>query len=153
MKRIHLTVVVICALFWTGCSAAVQPKQPDEVAVKPTPKEVAASDDDLIGKAFKTRRSDVLVEGGGVVTRILSDDLAGGRHQRFIVRLASEQTVLVSHNIDLAPRIEGLREGDRVRFKGEFVWNQQGGIIHWTHHDPTGRHVAGWVAHNGRTYQ
>jgi hypothetical protein len=33
------------------------------------------------------------------------------------------------------------------------VWNEQGGLIHWTHHDPNGRHVAGWIKHNERTYQ
>ena len=32
-------------------------------------------------------------------------------------------------------------------------WNEQGGIIHWTHHDPDGRHLPGWIKHNGRTYQ
>ena len=144
MKRIYLIAIVVFALFWSGCGATVQPSRPDEVT---------ASDDNLIGEAFNTRTSDVQVKGEGAVTRILSDDLTGGRHQRFIVRLASGQTLLISHNIDLAPRIDGLREGDRVRFNGEYVWNQQGGIIHWTHHDPNGRHVAGWVEHEGRIYQ
>ncbi len=144
MKQIYLIAVVIFALFWSGCGAAVQPARPEDVA---------ASDDNLIEEAFSSRSSDVQVKGEGVVTRILADDLAGGRHQRFIVRLASGQTLLISHNIDLAPRIDGLQEGDRVRFNGEYVWNQQGGIIHWTHHDPNGRHVAGWVEHDGQIYQ
>ncbi len=87
------------------------------------------------------------------MTRLLSDDLSGRRHQRFIVRLASGQTVLVAHNIDIAPRIKGLKEGDSVRFKGEYVWNEEGGVIHWTHHDPDGRHVTGWVKHNGKTFK
>jgi hypothetical protein len=88
-----------------------------------------------------------------VVTRILADDLAGSRHQRFVVRLASGQTVLIAHNIDIAPRVAGLQKGDRVRFYGEYMWNEKGGMVHWTHHDPDGRHVAGWLKHNGRTYQ
>jgi hypothetical protein len=37
------------------------------------------------------------------------------------------------------------------RYKNK--WNPQGGVIHWTHHDPAGRHLSGWVKHNGRTYQ
>ena len=61
--------------------------------------------------------------------------------------------MLVAHNIDLAPRIEGLRVGDAVRFNGEYEWNEEGGVIHWTHRDPQGRHVAGWVEHKGRTFQ
>jgi hypothetical protein len=60
---------------------------------------------------------------------------------------------MISHNIDLAPRLEELREGDAVAFNGEYVWNAEGGLVHWTHHDPAGRHVAGWLKYNGRTYQ
>jgi hypothetical protein len=25
--------------------------------------------------------------------------------------------------------------------------------LHWTHHDPAGRHVAGWLKHGDRVYQ
>ena len=110
------------------------------------------STDDAIGRAFASRRSNIQVEGEGKVNRVLADDLSGGRHQRFIVELASGQTVLIAHNIDIAPRVEELAVGDRVRFSGEYVWNEKGGLIHWTHHDPQGRHVAGWIIHNGKTY-
>lgn len=106
-----------------------------------------------IAAAFRAQRSDVQVEGHGIVERVLRDDLDGSRHQRFILRLDNGQTLLVAHNIDLAPRIPGLRRGDRVAFYGEYEWNSQGGVIHWTHHDPAGRHVDGWLRHNGRTYR
>jgi hypothetical protein len=110
-------------------------------------------DDDSIGRAFASRASYIQVEGEGAVTRVLPDDLSGLRHQRFIVQLALGQTVLIAHNIDVAPRIDGLAVGDSVRFNGEYVWNEKGGVVHWTHHDPQGRHVAGWVIHNGKTYK
>jgi hypothetical protein len=103
--------------------------------------------------AYERRQSDIQVQGEGVVTRILADDLDGSRHQRFILRLSSGQTVLVAHNIDLAPRIGGLRTGDSVAFYGEYEWNPKGGVIHWTHHDPGGRHTAGWLKHGGELYQ
>jgi hypothetical protein len=93
------------------------------------------------------------VEGSGAVTRILPDDNNGSRHQRFILELASGQTVLVAHNIDLAPRIAGIQPGDLVEFNGEYEVNPQGGVIHWTHHDPQGRHAGGWLKHEGKTYQ
>lgn len=109
--------------------------------------------EDPISRAFASRTSDVQVEGEGVVTRLLPDDLNGARHQRFIVQLGSGQTLLVAHNIDIAPRIDGLKAGDRVSFNGEYVWNAKGGVIHWTHHDPQGRHVAGWIKHNGKTFK
>lgn len=110
-------------------------------------------DDDPIGRAFASRASDIQVEGEGTVTRVLSDDMNGSRHQRFIVELTSGQTLLITHNIDIAPRIDGLEAGDNVRFYGEYVWNAKGGVIHWTHRDPRGKHVAGWVVHNGKTYK
>ena len=144
MKRIHIAAVVVCALIWAGCGSAIQSSGQNGVA---------AVDDSPIGRAFKNRTSNVQVEGEGVVARILADDLAGSRHQRFVVRLASGQTVLIAHNIDIAPRVAGLQKGDSVRFYGEYVWNEKGGMVHWTHHDPEGRHVAGWLKHNGRTYQ
>ena len=106
-----------------------------------------------ITRAFEDRRSDVQVGGSGIVTRILSDDNKGSRHQRFILELPSGQSLLIAHNIDLAPRINGLRKGDKVDFYGEYEWNARGGVLHWTHHDPGGRHEAGWLKHKGSTYQ
>jgi Protein of unknown function (DUF3465) len=109
--------------------------------------------DSVIAEAFASRRSDFLVEGQGEVVRILSDDVDGDRHQRFILRLDSGQTLLVAHNIDLAPRVPQIREGEFVEFFGEYEWNDQGGVIHWTHRDPQGKHQAGWLKYRGATYQ
>jgi hypothetical protein len=93
------------------------------------------------------------VKGSGTVVRILADDNDGSRHQRFILELSSGQTLLVAHNIDLATRISSLSTGDTVEFFGEYETNPQGGVIHWTHHAPQGRHIAGWLEHRGRRYQ
>jgi len=111
--------------------------------------------DDLrtIAEAYRAQRSDVQIRGEGSVKKVLRDDLDGSRHQRFLLRLDNKQTLLVAHNIDLAPRIDNLRKGDRVAFYGEYEWNNQGGVLHWTHHDPGGRHIGGWLKHQGRTYQ
>jgi hypothetical protein len=110
-------------------------------------------DDPQISHAFANHQSDVQVQAAGKVVRTLADDSHGSRHQRFILRLSSGQTVLIAHNIDLAPRIAGLSAGDKVGFYGEYEWNSKGGVVHWTHHDPSGRHIDGWLKHNGTTYQ
>ncbi|MEP6705567.1 MAG: DUF3465 domain-containing protein [Acidobacteriota bacterium] len=132
-----IRTVCIFALFhnfFTACSAS-------------------SNQNDRIATAFEHRERDVQVEGEGVVSGILADDRSGSPHQRFVVRLASGQTVLIEHNIELAPRIEDLREGDPVSFSGEYIWNEKGGLIHWTHHDPAQKHQEGWIKHKGRTYQ
>jgi hypothetical protein len=104
--------------------------------------------------AYQNQLSNVIVENVvGVVTRILPDDLEGSRHQRFIMRVAGGHTVLVVHNIDLAARIEGLRAGDQVAVKGEYEWNEQGGLIHWTHRDPRSAHEDGWIDHGNLRYE
>lgn len=77
----------------------------------------------------------------------------GMTNQKFIVKLASGQTLLVAHNIDVAPRIQSFRAGDRVQFSGEYEWNDKGGVIHWTHRTASGPHPSGWLRHGGQTYQ
>lgn len=101
----------------------------------------------------QTWRSGQQVRGSGTVVRVLADDNDGSRHQRFILRIQSGRTLLIAHNIDLAPRVPGLREGDTVTFNGEYEWNDKGSVIHWTHRDPQGRHAGGWLEHNGRRYE
>jgi len=106
-----------------------------------------------IEAAFNNRQSDVQVQGQGRVVRILADDNDGSRHQRFILVVNNSLSLLVAHNIDLAPRINDLNKGDTVTFYGEYEWNAKGGVIHWTHHDPGHGHIDGWLKHRGRTYQ
>ena len=149
-----LVSLVAIAVFWArGSGLGAPPKE-----TQPPPSEAASgattgAESDALADAFAARRSDVQVEGLGVVHRVLADDNDGSRHQRFILRLASGRTLLVAHNIDLAPRLERLARGDTVRFNGEYEWNAAGGVLHWTHKDPAGRHIAGWLEHDGRRVQ
>ena len=107
----------------------------------------------LIERAFERKQSDLQVRASGQVIAVLADDNEGSHHQKFILKLNNGQTVLVAHNIDLAPRITSLAKGDIVEFFGEYEYSDKGGVIHWTHHDPANRHVGGWLKHQGRTYQ
>ena len=113
----------------------------------------AAEGDAILARAFADRAAEVQVEGQGTVVRVLADDTDGSKHQRFILRLASGQTLLVAHNIDVASRVVDLSEGDAVAFRGVYEWSEEGGTIHWTHGDPGGSHSPGWLRHEGRTYE
>ncbi len=115
--------------------------------------EESVGNDQTITEAYQNRLSDIQVSGSGKVSRILRDDNEGSRHQRFLLRLSSGQTLLIAHNIDLAPKINTLHKGDVVQFFGEYEWNSKGGVVHWTHHDPSGSHVGGWLKHDGRKYE
>lgn len=106
-----------------------------------------------IAEAFRDHAEALPVQGQGTVEATLPDDTRGSQHQRFILRLADGHTVLIAHNIDLAPRIPVLERGDAVHFKGVYEWNPEGGVVHWTHRDPDGRHAGGWLRHAGTTYQ
>lgn len=134
----------------TKGSEPVAPIESDPIAKAPV---LDASMEDGVSRAFRERSRDVQLLGSGRVMTLLPDDNEGGRHQRFILQTDSGVSVLVAHNIDVAPRIDALRVGDTVTFYGEYVWNEKGGVIHWTHHDPAGKHKAGWVRHNGERYQ
>ena len=103
-------------------------------------------------QAYAARRSDEWLEVSGRVQRTLADDQDGDRHQRFIVEVAPGHTLLVAHNIDLAPRVP-LQAGDRVTMRGEYEWTEKGGVLHWTHHDPGGRMAGGWIRLAGKTYR
>ncbi len=113
----------------------------------------AAAGDATLARAFVDHVSGLEVASAGTVERLLPDDAAGSRHQRFILRPASGQAVLVAHTIDIAPRISGLRAGDAVAFRGVCEWNPKGGTVHWPHHDPSGDHPDGWLRHGGRVYE
>jgi Protein of unknown function (DUF3465) len=106
-----------------------------------------------LADAYRGHQSRAEVCGRGVIERLLKDDTQGSRHQRFVVRLPAGQTLLIAYNYDLAPRIEGLRPGAPVEFEGEYEWNAQGGVVHWTHRDPSGHHTPGWIRYEGRQYQ
>ena len=104
-----------------------------------------------LNAVIEQQRSDVMVEFEAVVERLLADDNKGSRHQKFIVK-NGVNTVLIAHNIDLAQRVP-LNKGDVVKIRGEYEWNEKGGVVHWTHHDPQRRHEAGWIEHQGKKFK
>ena len=138
MRNCHLLIAVI---FMTLAFCCVSSESEPEL----TPLAVFAD-------AFSNQRSDIQVRQHGTIVAVLSDDTVGDRHQRMIVRLGNDQTLLIAHNIDLAPRVPDPLSGKTLGFYGEYEWNDEGGVIHWTHADPDGKHVNGWLEYEGKRY-
>lgn len=107
---------------------------------------------DAVHQAYIQQQSKVWLELSGTVVKLLPDDNKGSRHQRFIVRVAPQHTVLIAHNIDLAPYIP-LNTGQTIQALGRYEWNKKGGVLHWTHHDPKGKRLGGWIEFDGKRYR
>jgi hypothetical protein len=153
MNKLVLIAALAVAAFYALAPAPGTSDSPATVAQPGVSAPLRQGDDAAIESAYANRLGNQQVEGRGTVVKLLADDVNGSRHQRFIVRLDSGRTLLMAHNIDLAPRIDGLRAGDTVAFYGEYEWNPKGGVIHWTHRDPQGRHPGGWIRHGERLYE
>lgn len=147
MKRKSIFIAVVLAVVYLAFAGVSVLRHTDTVVT-----DSSLEGDRLLERLYHERKSGVQVQGSGTVTGILPDDSKGSRHQRFIVELFTGQTLLIAHNIDLAPRIEDIGRGDMVEFFGEYEWNPEGGVIHWTHRDPSGKHVPGWLEHKGQRY-
>lgn len=141
------TAVVFLLAVWFGERGAIRLPSPATGDHEP------GTAEERLHHAFEAQRDDFWIEATGRVVRVLPDDLEGSRHQRIIVALDTGQTLLIAHNIDLAPRVESLEPGGHLRFRGEYVWNARGGVIHWTHHDPGGDSGGGWLEYRGRRYR
>lgn len=150
MKKWLLALAIaLVAVLYVGMGQRSAPS-PDTSALSPSS---VQQGQDAIRAAFAQQRSGLQVMGEGQVVKLLKDDNDGSRHQRFLIELPGGPTLLVAHNIDLAPRLDALQQGDTVAFHGVYEWNAKGGVIHWTHHDPRGQHPAGWLKHRGQTVQ
>src|ERR1041385_6694273 len=106
-----------------------------------------------IADAYARRASGIEVTAQGQVERLLSDEPGpDGAHERFVIRLdGGTQTLLIDHNIGIAPRVP-VTNGAEITVHGEYVWNDQGGLIHFTHHDPQHTHEDGYIILAGTRY-
>jgi hypothetical protein len=158
-KIIALAVFSIIAATWylhqpTGRATPAQAPAPNPPqSGDPDSAAQHATSGDEAARAFAAKASGRMIAVQATVDRLLPDDRQGAPHQRFVVRTASGQTLLVAHNIELGQRLDGLRPGDTVSIFGEYIWNIQGGLLHWTHRDPGGQHPAGFIEWQGRRYQ
>jgi hypothetical protein len=149
MKKLLFIVAVVIAVAWYQSSHHQASQHAPSGSIS---ERHASGGDAIVAEAYANHLSNLQVSGEGIVVKLLADDNEGSRHQRFILELSSGHTLLIAHNIDIAPKIGGLRPGDSVQFCGEYEWNPKGGVIHWTHRDPNGAHPAGWLICHGQTY-
>ena len=154
MKKYLFVLLGVCvALSFTACRAPTNNPTGSQT-LESTPAIASASmDAGAIVEAYGAHRNVPQVQGSGVVTKVLKDDIKGLQHQKFLLKVSDNITILIAHNIDLAPRVEDIHEGDVIAFKGEYIYTPKGGTVHWTHKDPRGNHQAGWLKHNGKTYE
>lgn len=146
------TIIVVLMAAYVGIDLK-QNNLNDNVVQTSIVEEATVDDQQKIMQAYQQQLSNIQVQSKGEVKAILADDNDGSRHQKMILKMENGLTVLVAHNIDLAPRVEGLRKGEIVEFYGEYEYSPKGGVIHWTHHDPQGKHVDGWLKYQGKSYQ
>lgn len=134
-----LALVALTVLFAPACRHDDRPRQP-----KPdlTP----------YADALRDHLGGVEIEVTGTVKEVLPDDTKPPRHERFIVVLPDGHTLLVAHDTDLAPRIP-LVGGETLLLHGQYEWNGRGGVLHWTHQDPSHVHAEGFVELAGRKYR
>lgn len=108
--------------------------------------------DEAIVSAVQNRKRLNFVQGGGmVVTKVLPDDNQGLTHQKWMVRLSNGQQMMAVYNTDMCERVP-LKVGDVVAMGGQFIWSNQGALLHWLHHDPQHRRPDGFVQLNGKFY-
>lgn len=72
-------------------------------------------------------------------------------HEEFSAS-TSAGPVDVIDNVGLAPRVP-VSPGAAIEVRGEMVHDRgKPPIVHWTHHDPSGRHQDGFIRLDGKTY-
>ncbi len=148
LKKPLLLIIVATALIISSLVNKEESKPPETRSPYIEQKERS------LAAAVKNHAHKVWVNDSGKVVALLPDDTQGARHQRILIKLpGSNETVLIAHNIDLAPRINQLAKGDTISFAGEYIWNEKGGVLHWTHHDPQGHQKGGWIEFHGKKYQ
>jgi hypothetical protein len=72
-------------------------------------------------------------------------------HEAFNAQTAAG-TVEIVDNVGIAPRLP-VTPGDSIQVRGEMVHDPgRPPVVHWTHHDPDGRHEDGFIRYQGRLY-
>lgn len=106
----------------------------------------AAAGCSQVASAYDSRRSDLWLTMSAPVSRLLPNSYGRFEHERFILRCPSGQTVLIENDVSVGQRVP-VGPGDPVAVHGQYIWNPQGGLIHYTHRGN------GWILFRGKLYE
>jgi hypothetical protein len=133
----HRALIGAALLAIAGCAG--KPEPPDNAA---------------ICSAYSSGASGVEVIGRGSVLTVLGTSSGpSGPHEGFLLRLdgGCDLILRIEDNTGLTGPIP-VHAGETVTVKGEYETDATGGVIHWTHRDPRGRHIGGYIVAAGKTY-
>ncbi len=133
-----LASVTICA---GGCDTATKPGNP-----------TATIDDAAVLQLQTDQAKKIEVTVTAPVQKLLKEDTKGLPHQRFLIQLSNETTILVANDLKYGTFVP-LQPGDIVTIHGEYIWNRLGGVIHWTHKSDNPNHEGGWIELKGVRYE
>lgn len=157
---------LVAVLFAAGITIAVQrgwlpsstssTSSPVPTATPPARPTSAAPS--AVRELFHAKRSDTWVETTGRVEKLLPDDTDtrdnSDKHQKFLLLVPGDITVLVAHNINAARRVP-VRPGDSISLRGEYEYTEKGGTVHFTHKPKYNAHnkQGGWIEFKGTRYE
>ncbi|GAC1328213.1 MAG: hypothetical protein NVS2B16_00330 [Chloroflexota bacterium] len=84
------------------------------------------------------------------VVRLLPETYGRYEHQRFVVHCTSGRSILVTNDVSIGTRAP-IAAGATVTVHGEYIWNRQGGLVHFTHHSDSGG-PGGWILYRHKLY-
>jgi hypothetical protein len=146
-RRQYLAAALFPLVVLTGCGAPATTAPPHSTLINPTR---GAAGCGAARSAFQTHRSKLWLTVSAHVTRDLADAHGTYTHQRFIVTCSGGFTLLIVNDISIGERAPA-HIGDTVTVRGQYIWNDQGGLIHFTHHDPEGG-PGGYIDEDGAQY-
>lgn len=132
MKRPRELVLIALALLLAGCASGAR--------------DVRGA---LAACASNAPYSEVYVPDARVVRVLGERSGRSGIHEGFMI-LAQGTTFKVEDNVDITGPVP-LQRGDVVSLLGQLECDDR--VIHWTHHDPRGRHLSGYIKVNGKLYE
>jgi hypothetical protein len=142
-KRLCAWIGIVVALAPAGCASGGTTQTDDA--------------NGAVYDAWRTGRSHLELTASGSVARTLGLRRGpSGMHEGFLLHLRGSAgrglTIRVEDNVDLTGPIP-MAAGDDVEVRGEYVYDERGGLIHYTHLDPRGRHPGGYVRVHDKVYQ